>query len=254
MSPQNESLQTFSGKNILVTGGSRGIGAEVVRHLASLGARVAFTYSSRQDLAETLLKSLPGEGHFIHSMNLADPQSIEDSMRVILKTFGKIDGLVNNAGITKDQILLLMKLEDIDAVLNTNLRGTMLVTKAAVKSMLKNQNGSIVTLTSVIGQTGNAGQSNYAATKAGLEAFSKSVALEVASRNIRLNCIAPGFIATEMTDALSPQQKMDIQERIPLKQIGTTIDVAHAVAYLLSDHSKYITGHTLNINGGLFMK
>jgi len=243
----------FTGKTILVTGGSRGIGAEIVKYLASLGARVAFTYSSRHDLAEALLQTLPGEGHIIKSMNLSDPNSIEESMKSLLKTLGRLDGLVNNAGLTRDQILLLMKQDDLDLVLNTNLRGTILVTKAAVKSMLKAQNGAIVTITSVIGQTGNAGQSNYAASKAGLEAFSKSVAQEVASRNIRLNCIAPGFIATEMTDALTPQQKVDIQEKIPLKKIGSGVDVAHAVAYLLSENSSYITGQTLNVNGGLFM-
>lgn len=247
------SFQTFAGKNILVTGGSRGIGAEIVRYLAQHGARLAFTYSSRQDLAEELLKLLPGEGHFIQSMNLSEPQSIEESMKVILKTFGRLDGLVNNAGLTRDQILLLMKQEDLDLVLHTNLRGTILVTKAAVKSMLKSQSGSIVTITSVIGQTGNAGQSNYAASKAGLEAFSKSVALEVASRNIRLNCIAPGFIATEMTDVLTPEQKINIQEKIPLKKIGSAVDVAQAVAYLLSENSSYMTGQTLNVNGGLRM-
>lgn len=244
----------LKGKNILVTGGSRGIGAAIVKHLAELGARVAFTYSSKQDLAEAVLKSLPGEGHFIQAMDLSNPASIDESMKSILKTMGSIEGLVNNAGITKDQILLLMKLEDFEAVLNTNLRGTFLVTKTALKPMLKAHQGSIVTITSVIGQTGNGGQANYAASKAGLEAFSKSVAQEVASRQIRLNCVAPGFIATEMTDALSDQQKMDIQEKIPLKQIGSAIDVAKAVAYLLSDDAKYITGHTLNVNGGLFMQ
>lgn len=243
----------FAGKTMVVTGGSRGIGAEIVKHLASLGARVAFTYSSRQDLAEALLKDLPGEGHMIQSMNLSEPTSIDESMKILLKALGRVDGLVNNAGLTRDQILLLMKQEDLDLVLHTNLRGTMLVTKAVVKSMLKAQQGSIVTITSVIGQTGNAGQSNYAASKAGLEAFSKSVALEVASRNIRLNCIAPGFIATEMTDALTQQQKVDIQEKIPLKKIGSAVDVAQAVAYLLSENSSYITGQTLNVNGGLYM-
>ncbi len=247
------SLLSFAGKSILVTGGSRGIGAEVVRHLANQGARVAFTYSSRPDLAEALLKTLPGEGHLTHLMNLSDPQSIESSMKSIIKSLGSLNGLVNNAGLTRDQILLLMKQEDLDLVLNTNLRGTILVTKAALKAMLKAQSGAIVTITSVIGQTGHAGQSNYAASKAGLEAFSKSVALEVASRNIRLNCIAPGFIATEMTDALTEQQKIDIQEKIPLKKIGSTVDVAQAVAYLLSENSSYITGQTLNVNGGLFM-
>jgi 3-oxoacyl-[acyl-carrier protein] reductase len=248
------SLLPLKGKNVLVTGGSRGIGAAIVKHLAELGARVAFTYSSKQDLAEAILKSLPGEGHFIQAMDLSNPTSIEESMKAILKTLGSIDGLVNNAGITKDQILLLMKIEDFEAVLNTNLRGTFLVTKTALRPMIKAQKGSIVTITSVIGQTGNGGQANYAASKAGLEAFSKSVAQEVASRQIRLNCVAPGFIATEMTDALSDQQKIDIQEKIPLKQIGSAIDVAKAVAYLLSDDAKYITGHTLNVNGGMYMQ
>lgn len=244
----------LKGKNILVTGGSRGIGAAIVKHLADLGARIAFTYSSNKNLAEVVLSSLPGEGHFIQSMDLSKPESIEESMKVILKTFGTIDGLVNNAGVTKDQILLLMKLEDFESVINTNLRGTFLVTKSVLRPMLKAQKGSVVTITSVIGQTGNGGQANYAASKAGLEAFSKSVAQEVASRQIRLNCIAPGFIATEMTDSLNEKQKIDIQEKIPLNQIGTAIDVAHAVAYLLSDEAKYITGHTLNVNGGLYMK
>jgi 3-oxoacyl-[acyl-carrier protein] reductase len=244
----------LKGKNILVTGGSRGIGAAIVKHLAGLGARVAFTYSSKQELAEGVLKSLPGDGHFIQHMDLSNPTSIEESMKTILKTLGSIDGLVNNAGITKDQILLLMKLEDFESVINTNLRGTFLVTKSVLRPMIKAQKGSIVTITSVIGQTGNGGQANYAASKAGLEAFSKSVAQEVASRQVRLNCVAPGFIATEMTDALNDQQKMDIQQKIPLKQIGSSVDVANAVAYLLGDESKYVTGHTLNVNGGLFMQ
>lgn len=247
-------LSTLNGKNIIVTGGSRGIGAAIVKHLAELGARVAFTYSSRQDLAESVLKSLPGDGHFIQAMDLSNPTSIDEAMKTMVKTLGSIDGLVNNAGITKDQILLMMKLEDFEAVINTNLRGTFLVTKSVLKPMLKAQRGSIVTVTSVIGQTGNGGQANYAASKAGLEAFSKSVAQEVASRQIRLNCVAPGFIATEMTDILNDQQKASIQEKIPLKQIGSALDVAQAVAYLLSDNAKYITGHTLNVNGGLFMQ
>lgn len=245
---------SLKGKNILVTGGSRGIGAAIVRHLAEQGARVAFTYSSKKESAEAVLASLPGEGHFIQAMDLSNPSSVDEAMKTILKTLGSINGLVNNAGITKDQILLLMKPEDFQTVLNTNLTGTFLVTKSVLKPMLKAQGGSIVTVTSVIGQTGNAGQANYAASKAGLEAFSKSVAQEVASRQIRLNCVAPGFIATEMTDALSDQQKIDIQEKIPLKQIGSAIDVAKAVAYLLSDDAKYITGHTLNVNGGMFMQ
>lgn len=244
----------FKGKNILVTGGSRGIGAAIVKHLAEQGARVAFTFSSKQELAEEVLKSLPGEGHMIQAMNLSDANSIEEAMKNIFKAFGSLDGLVNNAGITKDQIVLMMKPDDFDAVINTNLRGTFLVTKSVLKPMIKAHKGSIVTITSVIGQTGNGGQANYAASKAGLEAFSKSVAQEVASRQVRLNCVAPGFIATEMTDILTEQQKAGIQEKIPLKQIGSALDIAKAVAYLLGDDAKYITGHTLNVNGGLFMQ
>lgn len=244
----------LKGKNILVTGGSRGIGAAIVKHAAELGARVAFTYTSKPELAETVLKSLPGEGHFIQAMDISNPASVEEGMKKILETFGTLDGLVNNAGITRDQLLLMMKLEDFDAVLNTNLRGTFLVTKSVLKPMIRARKGSIVTITSIIGQTGNGGQANYAASKAGLEAFSKSVALEVASRNVRLNCVAPGFIATEMTDALTEDQKGTIQEKIPLKQIGSALDVAQAVAYLLSDNAKYVTGHTLNVNGGMFMQ
>ena len=244
---------SLMGMKILVTGGSRGIGTAIVKYLAEKGAHIAFTYSSNRDSAESILKTLPGEGHSIHQLNLSDSASIEDAIKTAIKTLGGIDGLVNNAGITKDQILLLMKPDDFDIVINTNLKGTFLVTKNCLKSMLKSQKGSVVTITSVIGQTGNGGQSNYAASKAGLEAFSKSVAQEVASRNIRLNCVAPGFIATEMTDALTDQQKMDIKDKIPLKQIGTGVDVARAVAYLLSEDAKYITGHTLNVNGGLYM-
>lgn len=244
----------LKGKNILVTGGSRGIGAAIAKHAAELGARVALTYTSKPELAEIVLKSLPGEGHFIQAMDISNSASVEEGMKKILETFGTIDGLVNNAGITRDQLLLMMKTEDFDAVINTNLRGTFLVTKSVLKPMIRARKGSIVTITSIIGQTGNGGQANYAASKAGLEAFSKSVALEVASRNVRLNCVAPGFIATEMTDALTEDQKGTIQEKIPLKQIGSALDVAQAVAYLLSDNAKYVTGHTLNVNGGMFMQ
>ncbi|MEY4615548.1 MAG: 3-oxoacyl-(Acyl-carrier-protein) reductase [Pseudomonadota bacterium] len=244
----------LKGKNILVTGGSRGIGAAIAKHAAELGARIALTYTSKPELAETVVKSLPGEGHFSQAMDISNSISVEEGMKKILETFGTIDGLVNNAGITRDQLLLMMKTEDFDAVINTNLRGTFLVTKSVLKPMIRARKGSIVTITSIIGQTGNGGQANYAASKAGLEAFSKSVALEVASRNVRLNCVAPGFIATEMTDALTEDQKGTIQEKIPLKQIGSALDVAQAVAYLLSDNAKYVTGHTLNVNGGMFMQ
>lgn len=239
---------------VFVTGGSRGIGKEIVKTLAEKGYQVAFTYSQNKDAAHDILKSLSGSGHACYHMDLKSEESIQGTIEQMLKDFnGEIDGLVNNAGITKDNLLLRMKTEDFDSVINTNLRGTFLVTRAVLKTMLKARKGSVVNITSVIGQTGNEGQANYAASKAGVEALTKSVAKEVASRNIRLNCIAPGFIETEMTGQLTDAQKADILTKIPLKRIGSSIDVAKAVAYLLSDDSNFITGHTLSINGGMFM-
>lgn len=245
--------KSLVGKKILVTGGSRGIGSSIVTWLAHQGAQVAFTYAARQDSAQALLEKLPGEGHFITKLNLQDEASIEAAVGATLEKFGQIDGLVNNAGMTKDTLVLRMKTEDFDSVLQTNLRGTFLVTRSVLKSMLKAKKGSIVNITSVIGQTGNAGQANYAASKAGLEGFSKSVALEVASRQIRVNCVAPGFIATEMTGILTDEQKKMILDKIPMQRIADPEEVATCVGFLLGDESKYITGHTLSVNGGLFM-
>jgi 3-oxoacyl-[acyl-carrier protein] reductase len=243
----------LKGKHILVTGGSRGIGAGIVKRLAAEGAQVAFTYTSRPDAAEEVRKSLPGDGHICIEMNVADEASIDVGFKVVLEKFGKLDGLVNNAGITKDQLLLRMKAEDFDQVTHTNLRGTFLCTKAATKVMLKARQGSIVQITSVIGHSGNAGQANYAASKAGVDAMTKSIAQEVGSRNIRLNCVAPGFITTEMTDVLPDAQKNAILAQIPLQKFGTTDDVASAVTFLLSDDSVYMTGQTLHVNGGMYM-
>jgi 3-oxoacyl-[acyl-carrier protein] reductase len=240
-------------KKILVTGGSRGIGAGIVKKLAEEGAQIAFTYTSRPEAAEEVLKSLPGDGHHILSLNVSNEEEVLKVIADAHTKLGGLDGLVNNAGITRDQLLLRMKTEDLDAVLNTNLRGSFLCTRAAVKIMLKNRAGSVVQITSVIGHSGNAGQANYAASKAGLDAFTKSVAQEVGSRNIRLNCVAPGFITTEMTDVLSDTQKETILSKIPLNRIGSTDDVAYAVVYLLSDESTYLTGQTLHVNGGMYM-
>lgn len=186
-------------------------------------------------------------------MNTADEASVETAVGQVLTKFGEIDGVVNNAGITKDTLLLRMKTEDFDAVINTNLRGTFLVTKAFLKSMVKARKGSIVNITSVIGQTGNAGQANYAASKAGIEAFSRSTAQEIASRGIRVNCIAPGFIGTEMTGVLTDDQKNAILSKIPMNRIAEPSEIATVVSFLISEDSKYITGHTLSVNGGLFM-
>lgn len=243
----------FEGKTVLVTGSSRGIGAGIAQRLAAEGARVAITYSSNPGSAEEVLKSLSGSGHICLKLSVGDEASVQAAFDEALKEFGQLDGLVNNAGITRDQLILRMKPEEFSAVLDTNLKGTFLCTRAAVKSMVRARTGSIVNITSVIGEMGNAGQSNYAASKAGIEGFSKSIAKEIASRGVRVNCVAPGFIVTEMTDVLTEEQKAAILEKVPLNQLGTVDDVAAAVAFLLSSESKYITGHTLSVNGGLYM-
>ena len=247
------SRNSLQGKKVVVTGGSRGIGASIVKLLADEGAHVAFTYSSREEAAQKVAHELSGTGHFYIKMDVANEQSVTEAVDHIAEKWPEIDGVVNNAGITKDQLLLRMKTEDFQAVVDTNLKGTFLVTKAFSKIMMKARKGSIVNITSIIGETGNAGQANYAASKAGIIAFAKSVALELASRNVRVNNVAPGFIATEMTDILSDDVKNKMMEKIPLQKIGEGKDVAEAVRFLLSDESKYITGHTLDVNGGMHM-
>lgn len=245
--------KSLQGKKIVVTGGSRGIGAAIVQLLAEEGAQVAFTYSSREESAQKVLAGLPGEGHFHIKMNIAEESSVAEATEAIFAKWPEVDGLVNNAGITKDQLLLRMKAEDFDSVINTNLRGTFLVTKAFTKPMMKSRKGSIVNIVSIIGEIGNAGQANYAASKAGTIAFGKSVAQELASRNIRVNNVAPGFIGTEMTEILSEEVKAKMLEKIPLGKIGEGRDIAQAVRFLVSDESQYITGHTLDVNGGMHM-
>lgn len=244
----------LSGKKVLVTGGSRGIGAEIVKSLAEAGATVAFTYSSNKESAEKILNSLPGDGHRILSMNVSDESSVTSALETLIADWKDFDGLVNNAGITRDGLLMRMKSEDFSSVIDTNLKGTFYLTKAITKLMMKARKGSVVNITSVIGQTGNAGQSNYAASKAAVVAFSKSVALELGSRGVRVNCVAPGFIETDMTHVLSDGVKQKIMDKIPLQRMGASKDVAEAVKFLLSDQSSYITGHTLSVNGGLFME
>lgn len=240
-------------KCIVVTGSSRGIGAGIAKTLASQGARVAVTYSSNPQSAEKIMSELPGSGHMVVGMNVSDAASVEKAFGEILAKFERIDGLVNNAGITRDQLLMRMKDEDFDAVITTNLKGAYLCSKAVMRPMLKARSGSIVNISSVVGQMGNPGQSNYSASKAGLEGFSRSLAQEVASRGIRVNAVAPGFIVTDMTDALDEKQKAAIESRIPLQRLGSVEDVTQAVAFLLSDHSVYITGQVLQVNGGLYM-
>lgn len=245
----------LKGKKIVVTGGSRGIGAAIVKRLAADGAQVAFTYTSRPEAAEKILSEIGGAdvGHFSLKLDISNEQSVEDGFKSIMEKFGQIDGLVNNAGITKDQLFIRMKTDDFDSVINTNLRGAFLCTKTVTKPMLKARKGSIVNVTSVIGHMGNAGQANYAASKAAVAAMGKSVAQELGSRNIRVNCVAPGFIVTDMTDAMTEEQKQAIFTKIPLQKFGEVEDIASSVSFLLSDDSKYITGQTLHVNGGMLM-
>jgi 3-oxoacyl-[acyl-carrier protein] reductase len=244
----------LTGQKILVTGGSRGIGAGIVSHLAELGAHVAFTYSSNQASAEKVLSGLKNSGnHMMVQMDVSNEKSMTDAIAKVLEKFQGLDGLVNNAGITKDQLILRMSLEDFDKVYEVNMRGAFYCTKLVLKPMMKARKGSVVNISSVVGHTGNPGQTNYTATKAGIEGFSRSLALELSSRNIRSNCVAPGFIESDMTQELTDAQKETMFSRIPLGKIGSAKDVANAVAFLLSEDSSYITGHTLHVNGGLYM-
>lgn len=240
------------GKNYIITGASRGIGAGIANYLADQGAVLAITYSSNEAKANEVVSQLSGEGHFAVQLNISDSESVQSAFKTILEKMPQVDGLVNNAGITADQLLLRMKEEDFGKVVTTNLTGTFLCTKAVLKPMIKKRSGSIVNITSVVGQMGAAGQSNYAASKAGIEAFTKSVALEVASRGVRLNCVAPGFIKTDMTDELNEKQQQAIMERIPAGNYGEAEDVAQAVGFLLGPQSRYITGQTIAVNGGLY--
>ncbi len=243
----------LDGQKVLVTGSSRGIGAGIAKKLAELGATVAVTYSRSKEGAEKVFSELPGEGHLMIQLNIGDETSVESAFKEIMDKWGGLTGLVNNAGITADQLLMRMKSEDFDSVIQTNLKGTYLCTKAATRPLMKAKGGSVVNITSVIGQSGNPGQSNYAASKAGVEGFTKSVAQELGSRKVRVNCVAPGFIVTDMTDVLSDEQKQGILSKIPMNELGQVEDIAGAVAFLLSEESKYITGQTIAVNGGLYM-
>lgn len=246
-------MENLKNKKFFVTGGSRGIGAGIVKLLADSGAQVSFTYSTNEAKAQELLKSLPGSGHHCFQLDVSNLQSVEDVTAKVTALWPEIDGVVNNAGITKDVLLLRMKPEDFNNVIQTNLTGVFAVTKAFSKQMLKARKGAFVNISSVIGSTGNSGQSNYAASKGGLEAFTKSIALEFASRGIRANCVAPGYIKSDMTGALTDEQLRNFSEKIPLQRPGEANEVAAAVAFLLSDSASYITGQTLHVNGGMYL-
>ena len=246
-------MSSLKGKIALVTGASRGIGRGIVLKLAKQGASIAFTYLSSSEKALALEAELKNFG--VKAMGFqsdaGDFKAAENLVNEVIAQFGTIDILVNNAGITKDTLLMRMTEEQWDQVIHANLKSVFNMTKAVQRPMLKQRKGSIINLSSVVGVKGNAGQTNYAASKAGIIGFTKSVALELGSRNIRCNAIAPGFIETEMTAALDPKVVEQWRESIPLKRGGTPEDVANLVTFLASDLSAYITGQTINVCGGM---
>ena len=246
-------MKILDGKNVIITGASRGIGMGIAKVFAEHGANIAFTYSSSEAPALKLEKELNSKGvkAKAYKSNAASFTDSEKLITQVLEDFEGIDVLINNAGITKDNLLMRMREEDFDAVIEINLKSVFNMTKAVQRTMLKQRNGSIINMSSVVGVKGNAGQTNYAASKAGIIGFTKSVALELGSRNIRCNAIAPGFIETEMTDKLDENTVQGWREAIPLKRGGTPEDVANACLFLASDLSAYITGQVLNVDGGM---
>ena len=246
----------LKGKTTLITGASRGIGKGIAEVFAKNGSNIAFTFASSVEKAqafETELSAKYGVKVKGYQSNAAMHDAAVALADQVVADFGSIDVLINNAGITKDTLLMRMSEEQWDDVINTNLKSTFNLTKACLKNFLKNRAGSIINISSIVGLTGNAGQSNYAASKAGMIGFTKSVAKELGSRNVRCNAIAPGFIETEMTDALDATVKQQWIDTIPLKRGGTTDDVANCCLFLASDMSTYITGQTINVCGGMVM-
>ena len=245
----------LDGKVAIITGASRGIGKEIAKEFIKQGATVAFTYLSSDEKAKALEAELSTGGGTIKGFksNASEFDSAQKLADDVMAEFGQIDILVNNAGITRDNLLMRMTEEHWDEVMNTNLKSAFNLTKAVLRPMLKARQGSIINMSSVVGVSGNAGQSNYAASKAGMIGFTKSIAQELGSRNIRCNAIAPGFIETEMTAALDEKVVQGWRDSIPLKRGGTPLDVANATVFLASDMSAYISGQTINVCGGMLM-
>jgi 3-oxoacyl-[acyl-carrier protein] reductase len=246
---------TLDSQVALVTGASRGIGSAVAIALARGGAHVVLNYHQNREAAQQTLQQITaagGEGE-IAQFDVANENQVEEAVKRIVDLRSKIDILVNNAGVTSDGLLVRLKLEDWDQVVGTNLKGTVLCTKAVSRSMIRRRYGRIVNLSSVVAQMGNAGQSLYAATKAGILGFTRAVAREVASRGVTVNAVAPGFIETEMTGKLSAELRKNFLESIPAGRFGTCAEVAEVVAFLAGPSAGYITGQVVNINGGLYM-
>jgi 3-oxoacyl-[acyl-carrier protein] reductase len=241
----------LSGRTALVTGGTRGIGLEIATSLARAGARVAV--AGRDADRATQAASTLGAGAQGFAADLGQAGDAQRLVDEVEQAFGALDILVNNAGLTRDNVLVRLKDEDWDAVIDTNLRGAFATTRAAARGMMKRRWGRVINITSVVGITGNKGQANYAASKAGLIGLTKSVAKELASRNVLANAIAPGFIDTDMTKALTPDARTQLSGQIPLGRLGTPADIAGLVAFLASEHASYITGHVFVVDGGMVM-
>ncbi|KGR87576.1 3-oxoacyl-[acyl-carrier-protein] reductase [Lysinibacillus odysseyi] len=245
----------LTGKTAVVTGGSRGIGRAICIELAKQGANIVVNFSGSEAKAAEVVKEIEALGPKAVAIqaNVADSTAVESLMKQALEAFGTIDILVNNAGITRDNLLMRMKEQEWDDVIDTNLKGVFLCTKAVTRQMMKQRAGRIINISSIVGVAGNPGQANYVAAKAGVIGLTKTTAQELASRNILVNAIAPGFITTEMTDALPEEIKETMLKQIPLAKLGQPEDIAKAVVFLASDSANYITGQTLHIDGGLVM-
>lgn len=245
---------SLTDKVALVTGASQGIGRDTALALAEAGAKVAVAARNEKKLA-ALAEEIAAKGAvaFAVKMDVADAEQVKAGFRAVLEKFGKLDILVNNAAITRDGLALRMKQDDWDAVIRTNLTGAHFCTQQALATMMRARAGRIINIASVVAQMGNAGQVNYVAAKAGLIGLTKAIAMEIASRNVTVNAVAPGFIETPMTDVLPEKVKEELKTRIPLGRMGTGRDVAAAIVFLASDEASYITGHVLDVNGGLYL-
>lgn len=243
-----------AGRTALVTGASQGIGRACALALAESGANLALAARNEEKLAEVVKEiEQRNASAAAFRMDVSDEDSVKGAVKTAIERFGKIDILINNAGVTRDTLLMRMKRADWDSVIQTNLSGAFFCTQAVISSMLKQRWGRIINISSVFGQMGQVGQANYAASKAGLIGFTMAMAREVASRNITVNAVAPGYIETAMTEGLSAELKSKVNEMIPLGRAGTDMEVAHAVRFLASEEASYITGHVLNVNGGMLM-
>ncbi|AJC93611.1 3-oxoacyl-ACP reductase FabG [Campylobacter volucris] len=245
----------FSGKNVLITGASKGIGAAIAKELASNGLKVWINYRSKPELADALKEEIEKNGGTaaVIKFDASIEEEFISAVATIVESDGELSYLVNNAGITNDKLALRMSMQDFSNVINANLNSSFLGCREALKTMSKKRFGAVVNIASIVGEMGNAGQTNYSASKGGMIALTKSFAKEGAARNIRYNCITPGFIKSDMTEVLSDEIKQNYINNIPLKRFADASEVAQAVAFLLSDHSSYITGEILKVNGGLYM-